>query len=334
MQSTVQKVMHILREEDDFLVTAHVNPDGDAIGSMSALAWMLSRMGKRVAAYNETGVPHYLDWVEFPCPFFTSLRELPFTPRRLFVLDCGSAARGGEALERFAQGMPSVCIDHHINTPGFADVNWIDPGFAAVGEMLATLALQMDISLEGPLGEAVYLAMASDTGNFSYGNTTPRTLEIAAAIVRSGLDLESFTAKHETNWSLNRVHLWGRLFNSVHLALDGQVAYMTLPDSLFEETGTALEDSEGIVNYLRRIVGVKVALTLRDAGPGKCKISLRTHGALNVQQVAAEFGGGGHRNAAGAVIAMPMDNALEAVLNVLARKLEPVAHPGLDGTQA
>lgn len=328
MQEVIANIAQILKEEDDFLVTAHVNPDGDAIGSMSALSWLLSRMGKRVAAYNESGVPRYLNWLEFPCEVYTDLGDLPFAPRRIIVLDSGSAERTGEAMQRFMQGVPSICMDHHLRTPEFADVNWIDPEFAAVGEMLAILADRLAIMLTGPLGEAIYLAIGSDTGNFTYGNTTPRTLEIAAEVLRRGLDLESFTARSEATWSLNRIHLWGRLFDNVHLALDDQVAYMTLPDSLFTETGTTMEDSEGIVNFLRRIYGVKVAMTLRDLGPDKCKISLRTHGVLNVQEVAAIFGGGGHRNAAGATLNMPMPKAVEAVIAILAEKL------ALDGKQA
>lgn len=328
MQNVIAQIAQILKEEDDFLVTAHENPDGDAIGSMSALAWMLSRLGKNVIAYNESGVPRYLSWLPFPCEVYTDLGDIPFTPRRVIVLDSGSAERTGEAMQRYLQGVASICIDHHLRTPDYADINWIDPEFSAVGEMLAVLADRLAIMLTGPLGEAIYLAIASDTGNFTYGNTSPRTLEIAAEVLRRGLDLESFTARSEANWSLNRIHLWGRLFDNVHLALDGQVAYMTLPESLFSETGTTMEDAEGIVNFLRRIYGVKVAMTLRDLGPDRCKMSLRTHGALNVQEVAATFGGGGHRNAAGATLNMPMQQAVEAVISILADKL------GLDGKQA
>ncbi len=321
MLETIKDIARILREEDDFLVTAHVSPDGDAIGSMAALCWMLTRLGKRACAYNVSGVPHYLSWLPFPCTVYTDLETLPFAPRRVIVLDSGSASRAGDAMEAYLGTVPSICIDHHLKTPEFASINWIDPTYSSVGEMLAVLADHLAVVLTEELGEAIYLAMSSDTGNFSYGNTLPRTLEIAAEVLRRGLDLEKFTARAEATWSLNKVHLWGRLFDSVHLALDGQVAYMTLPDSLFAETGTSMEDAEGIVNFLRRIHGVKVALTLRDAEAGSTKISLRTHGDLNVQEVAASFGGGGHKNAAGATLGMPIPEALQAVLAELAEKL-------------
>lgn len=321
MQETIKEISRILKEENDFLVTAHENPDGDALGSISALTWMLTRLGKRVAAYNVTGVPHYLDWLQIPVMVHTNISELPFTPKRVIVLDSGSAARAGAAIEQLLSSTPSICIDHHLKTPDFADINWIDPSYAAVGEMLAVLADHLTIMMTDEIGEAIYLAIASDTGNFTYGNTTPRTLEIAAEVLRRGLDLESFTARSEANWSLNRIYLWGHLFDNVNLVLDGQVAYITLPDSLFADTGTTMEDAEGIVNFLRRIHGVKIALTLRDAGPGKCKISMRTHGALNVQEVAATFGGGGHKNAAGATLDMPINEAVNAVIAVLAEKL-------------
>ncbi len=328
MRNILDSIIHILREENDFLVTAHVNPDGDAIGSMASLAWMLHRLGKRVVAYNESGVPGYLDWVDFPCPVYSSPDDLPFTPRRLVVLDCGSPSRAGEAMERLASAMPSICIDHHIGTPDFAEVNWIAPDFAAVGEMLAVLANRMDLPLDGPLGEALYLALVSDTGHFAYGNTTPRTMEIAAEILRRGLNPEVFAQKSETNWTLRRVHLWGTLFTSVKLAHEGKVAYMLFPEKLFTETETTIEDTEGIVNTLRNIRGVEIALTIRDAAPGQCKISMRSRGTVDVRAVAVEFGGGGHRNAAGATLTMPLDAACDAVLETIGRKL------ALDGKQA
>lgn len=328
MQEILSTIAAILSEEDDFLVTAHTNPDGDAMGSSCGMAWLLHRLGKRVIIYNESGVPPFLSWLSFPCRVISDLDELEFEPKRFIVLDCGDASRIGEKMHAYLAGKPSIQLDHHLGNPNFAAVNWVDTNCAAVGEMIALLAQFMGMELSGGLGESCYLAMMTDTGHFAFGNTTPRVMELAAEILRQGLDLETFTASYEANWSFERVMLWGKLFNSISLAHNGTVAYVTLPDSLFAETGTKLSDTEGFVNYLRRISGVKVALTVREAGEGQCKISMRSHGKVDVQQVAAGFGGGGHRNAAGATLYKSLDDAVEAALFVIGKKLS------LDGDKA
>ncbi|ABB39958.1 phosphoesterase RecJ domain protein [Oleidesulfovibrio alaskensis G20] len=316
------RIAEILRREDDFLIASHYNPDGDAIGSMAALAHMLRRMGKQVMLYNESGVPDQFGWLDMGAPCVTALDEIDsFAPRRLVVLDCGDDRRPGQEIRSLLSSVPSINIDHHLGNPQFADVNWVDSSCAATGEMVALIGRELGAVPDGPVGEALYLALVSDTGSFSYGNTTAQVLEIAADILRCGLDLGDFGPKMQNNWSLNRMQLWGRLMGAVRLSADGRIAALGISSAVLEETGTTIADAEGIINYMRRIRGVQVAVTVREHGPGRSKASLRSNGTADVQRVAAGFGGGGHRNAAGAELDMPLESAVQEILSSVSRNL-------------
>jgi phosphoesterase RecJ-like protein len=321
-----ERIRRILEAEDRFLVAAHYNPDGDALGSMAAVGFLLRAMGKDFRLYNASGAPREFDWLALPGPVHRSLDELcDFTFSRALVLDCGDKDRMGPEL---AQALPRetiVNIDHHLGNEGFGAVNWVDSGFAAVGEMTALMARDQGVALSGPLGEAVYLAVVSDTGYFSYGNTSPATLELAAEIVRLGLEPGAFGVKYLNQFTMNRLKLWSEVLGQAQLFCGGRIGVLRIPAELLERTGTTVSDCDGLVNWVRRVRGVDVAMILREDGPGRIKFSLRSVGMANVQELAAQFGGGGHRNASGGSIEGDMDQAQEALLRGAGGML------GLDG---
>lgn len=319
MEKALKQVSAALTGGETFLVAAHTGPDGDAIGSTFALGHLLARLGKRVALYNASGLPEQFNWLTPPAPLADQLPQGPVD--WIIALDCGDRARLGDELAGRFGTQGTINIDHHLGNPGYAQINWVDTGFASVGEMIARLAAELDVPLSGALGEAVYLAMITDTGYFSYGNTHPETLELAAEILRQGLDPEDFNAKLQNQWSLGRVQLWARVLDTAELHFDGAVGVIRITGAMFEATGTQSADTEGVVNYIRRIKGVRAAVCLREDGPELTKVSLRSWGNVNVQAVAAELGGGGHRNAAGCVVPAPMAEAQALVLEAAGRVL-------------
>lgn len=325
----IAQIADILRTEDDFLIASHYNPDGDAIGSMAGLSHILRRMGKQVVLYNESGVPEQFNWIDMGAQLVTRLSDIDsFAPQRLIVLDCGDDRRAGHEIRSLLNQVPSINIDHHLGNPEYSTVNWIETRCAATGEMVALIAQELGIDLTGATGEALYLALVSDTGSFSFANTTAQVMEITADILRGGLDLGAFGPKMNNNWSLNRMQLWGKLMGTVKVSHQGRIAMLGIPDAVLEDTGTTIADAEGIINYMRRIRGVQVAITVREYGLGRSKASLRSNGNADVQTVAASFGGGGHRNAAGAEVDMPMKKAMQEILLSVARNL------GLDAEDA
>lgn len=312
-----EEVMAALRRYDRVLITAHAHPDGDAMGSCLALAWALRSIGVNALVFNEDGLPGFLRFLPLPGPVLTSVEQLPCAPQLIVVLDCGDRARVGEALQPLLDSVPTVNIDHHLANPNFGtEANWVVPTAAATGELVGLIAQELRAPMQGALAESLYVAMSMDTGNFSYGNTTPGALRLTALLVEEGLNIASLREKLENNWSEAKLRLWGRLMNETRLFDDGKLAAALVTRSLLAETGASREDAEGFVEQLRRLSGVRVALLLREDekdGTITTKASLRSSGRDNVRDVAAQFGGGGHKNAAGATIALDAEKALTVI---------------------
>lgn len=324
MDNPIREISRIIKNNRSFLVASHVSPDGDAIGSTAAMGFLLRALGKDVILYNPSGLPDRYAWLPLPGPLTA---ELPAgLPEWTIVLDCGADDRFGNGLGERLVRERTVNIDHHLGNPDFGAVNWVDPTQPAVGAMVARLARELSVPLTGGLAQAVYLAVTTDTGHFTYGNTTPEVLELTAAMLRDGLDLEGVNASIENQWTLGRMELWRRAMGTLSLRPDGLVARAVITQADLAATGTRPEDCEEIINFVRRIKGLRVCAVIRENKAGIWKISLRSRGADDVQKVAASFGGGGHRNAAGCSITAPLPEVLARLDAAVA------AMPGLEAT--
>ena len=312
------EILEALRSSERVVVTAHAHPDGDAMGSCLALAWALHSLGREVCVFNEDGVPGFLSFLCSPSPVVADVDALPWEPELIAVLDCGDRARVGEKLQPLMDRVPTLDIDHHLANPLFGSAgNWAVPAASATGELVGLIVQELGVSMQGPLAEALYVALSSDTGNFSYGNTTPLALRLTAHLREQGLDIAALREKLENNWSEAKLRLWGRLMAETRMLENDRLAAAFVTRAVLAETGSRREDAEGFVEQLRRLSSVRVALLLReDEKDGKVvtKASLRSSGGDSVRDVAAQFGGGGHKNAAGATLGMEAEQALEALL--------------------
>ncbi|MGE4297822.1 MAG: bifunctional oligoribonuclease/PAP phosphatase NrnA [Desulfovibrionaceae bacterium] len=326
MSDSRLEIVNILKENDDFLIASHYNPDGDALGSTAAMGFLCEALGKRFRLFNATGVPDALSWLPLPGDMLTSLSDLNgFTPGTFIIVDCGDPARVGKELHAALDPARTVNMDHHLGNPLFGAVNWVDPSKAAVGEMIALLAQDLDVPLTGSLGEAIYLALVTDTGNFSYANTRAETMEIGASILRHGLSPHEFTDKLQNQWTINRLQLWQDVLADVRFYCGGRIGVVRIPSLTLLQTGTTTEDCEGLVEFIRRVKDVSVAVALREnvnAPGGAVKFSLRSKGSTNVQQIARSLGGGGHRNAAGGQMDGPMDKAEDELVRAIVQGLD------------
>lgn len=311
------------------LLVCHANPDGDALGSMAALAHIAIYMGADARILLYSSLPDFLSWLPLPVPSVNSLASLgDWVPDLVCFADCGDVDRAGPELSAWMKDKKSlpgkdwsdavtVNIDHHLSNPREADINWVEPGRAATGELVGMLAEELGMPLTGGMGQALYLALSSDTGNFTYSNTSADCLAMASRIVAAGLDIATFTNNYDNNWSVARMHLWGRLMSEIALHMGGSVAVSVVPRRYLDELGLRKADLEGFASWIRRLRGVRVSLFVREDAPGFSKISLRSMGDVNVQKIAAEFGGGGHAAAAGAEIHSGPETAAEKVLSVI-----------------
>jgi phosphoesterase RecJ-like protein len=309
------KIATVLRESDNILVAAHAGPDGDAIGATAAMGWLLQCLGRRFALYNMSGMPTSCAWLRMPQPLISSLEALPFTPKLLVALDCGDAHRLGPEPARLLETLPSINLDHHLDNPHFgSQENWVDPDMASTGQMVAEVACAAGVPLSGGLAEGVCFSLVSDTGSFAFGNTNAAVFRLMAELLDGGLDFAGLRERMDTQWSLARSFVWGRLLGKVESRRDGRLLLCVVRREDMEACGTASEDLEGFVELLRRHRGTRLAVMLREDAPERCKLSLRSFGEVDARALALRFGGGGHKNAAGATMHEPVDSALEKVI--------------------
>ncbi|TVQ98089.1 MAG: bifunctional oligoribonuclease/PAP phosphatase NrnA [Desulfovibrionales bacterium] len=291
------RVLRLLREGDHFLVAGHNNPDGDALGSTVALGWLLESLGKNYCLFNESPVPDRFSWLRSPRPLQQVLPD--WEPKWYVLLDCGDAKRVGKDLAGRLPLERTINIDHHVSNRDFGVVNLVEPDRSSVGEMIGYLAQELGIPLVGPLGEAVYLALITDTGSFSYENTGPKVLELAATIIRNGLNPGRFNALLQNQWRLNRLKLMGDVLRGAKIYDDGRIGLVSIPAAFREANQATIEDCDDMVDYIRRVKGVRIAVSLREDEPRKIKFSLRSSGNTDVEEIASSVGGGGHKNASG-----------------------------------
>jgi bifunctional oligoribonuclease and PAP phosphatase NrnA len=320
MQNNWQKILHLLREEDHFLVAAHSNPDGDALGSTAAMGWILEALGKQYWLYNASPLPGRFAWMTLSQP----LHDAPpsWEPRWYLLLDCGDARRIGHDAVIQLPADRVVNIDHHVSNASFGDLNLVEPKRSSVGEIIGYLALDLKIPLSGHLGEAIYLAMATDTGSFSFESTSPESLELAAEIIRQGLNPGLFNARLQNQWRLNRLHLIGEVLRRARLCSNGRVGVVSIPEQLRQKTDATIEDCDDVVDYIRRVKGIKVAVSLREDEPKKIKFSLRSFGDTDVGAMAADVGGGGHKNASGGELHSSLEQAEAFLIRLIDRHLD------------
>lgn len=318
-KAAARKAVHLFRWAERIVITTHVQPDGDGIGSEVALAHWLRAEGKTVDILNPHPAPRRFDFLlrDIPAPGFD-----PETAERLLsgadllaVLDISVPARLGP-LEPYVEAYEGeiVVIDHHLGPMGFRGVDCRDTAAAATGELLHDLLVDWGAEIDAAMATALYAAIAYDTGGFRYSNTTARTHRVAADLIGHGADIREVNRRVFESVSPTRARLMSRVLGEFHLEVDGRLAWMSLPLALMEEAGAEGEDVEGIVEALRAIEHVEMAILFKEIEPGATKVSLRSAGEINVSALAGRFGGGGHRNAAGAFLRRPLGVVVEEVL--------------------
>lgn len=311
-----------LRDGDHFIVSGHVNPDGDALGSVAALGHILRFLGKEYVLYSATGIYDYLEFLPLPGILRNSIGTLPFRPSAVVVADCSEAKRVGGDLEMLLASLPVINIDHHLGDPMPAAARWIEPAAAATAQMVAYVGLALGVPPTGEFAQAIMLGLVTDTGGFLHGNTSADVLRLTALLVENGCDLPGLRERIESSWSIGRLRLWVRSLGGIRCARAGSIALCTVTLEDLQRCGARREDCEGIVDQIRRLHGVRMAVLLREDAPGTFKLSMRSSGTTDVREVAAHFGGGGHRNAAGGLLVMKREDAEDAVIAAAAAQLD------------
>ncbi|MEN6389736.1 MAG: bifunctional oligoribonuclease/PAP phosphatase NrnA [Syntrophomonas sp.] len=301
MMNSIGEIAQELNSQDDWLLLGHMLPDGDCIGSLLGLALGLKELGKRVQILQAEPLPHnylYLQGIEL----FKPLEQISMDFSGLIYLDCSDLGRIHDNIREWTAGLTvaTINIDHHPTNDMFAHYNYVDPHAAATGEIIAELLQALNVTLKPEIAEALYAALLMDTGGFLNGNTTSQTLHTAALFLETGVDVNSARINLFESKNRKEMYLLHLALQHLNFSPDGRIACMLLPYADLEKIDALDLNPEGLINYTRMIEGVEVGVLLREISPGTIKIGLRSKGRVDVAALAQQFGGGGHRQAAGA----------------------------------
>jgi phosphoesterase RecJ-like protein len=309
----LSQVVQLIEQKQRFMITSHVRPDGDGLGSGLALYWMLRALNKEPVVVLRDRVP-------------PSYNVLPGSEQVIvqddvtesfdaaFIIECSDVDRPGlpSLKDQFV-----VNIDHHSTTIPFGDINWIDSTAAAVGEMVYNLCKALGVEVTKEIAECIYTALLTDTGSFHFSNTTERTLKIASELVRRGVEPARISQALFYSSNFSKIKLLGMVLSNIERDESGRIAWITMDRTTMYDADACEEDSDGIVNHALSVGDVEAVAFFKELSPGAYRVSLRSKGKNNVAKVAELFGGGGHRNAAGCRVEGDFEDVKQRVIEEL-----------------
>ncbi len=298
---TLRKIAEEVGTSRRFLISAHENPEGDAIGSVLALQLALTGMGKEAKVLNQDPTPEALR-------FLPGAEEIiHWAPEgegfdAAFALDCGDKARLGVEFTR-VQGIGKIInIDHHISNSYFGDINWVDPKASSTAEMIFELLRVLPVGMNRAIAENIYTGILTDTGSFHYSNTSPKAFAVARKCLLTGVDPWKVAEKIYETQPLARLRLLPLVLETLEAADGGRISSVVVTQRMMKQTGASSALTEDFINFPRSLKGSEVALLFREMEPEKYRVSLRSRGNVDVARIAKEFQGGGHPNAAGCTV--------------------------------
>jgi phosphoesterase RecJ-like protein len=294
-ETTRAQIADEIRRRQRFLIASHTRPDGDAVGSSLAMAFALRALGKQVRVVSRDAPPP-------PMLVFPGVPDIEVTSSvddpgdAVIVMECGDLKRTGvDGLER---GFV-INIDHHPGNTMFGTMNWLDLGAAACGEMVFDLVGELGVPLTLEIATHVYIAILTDTGSFHYSNITPRTFDICRLCMEAGVNPPAVARSIFDSNNLGRLKLFGAVLSKMELDASGRIATVFVDRKLAADCGGTYEDTEGLINLPLTVKEILAVVFFKENGPDDWRISMRSKGEVDVNAVARQFGGGGHKNASG-----------------------------------
>lgn len=312
---TLESAAKTLLSKDKILILTHRSPDGDTIGSGYALAMALRKLGKSVKVDCTDPFPEKYSY------FTDKLEKLEFDEEFVVSVDIADTKLLGEKLSDYADKI-DLCIDHHGSNTKYAKEYYVEASAAAAAQVIAKLIRLMNVEFDKDIANAIYTGITTDTGCIRYTNVTAETHRIAADMIDCGAESGMINRLMFETKSRSRLEIERRVMDSIQFYLDGRcaIAYATI--DMMKESGAVDSDMEGVSSMPRQIEGVMAGITLREKNNGKFKVSVRTTDELDASAICANFGGGGHKAAAGCMITGTLNEAIEQIIEVVRQALE------------
>lgn len=319
---SLEAAARFLNEHEHFLVVNHVNPDGDATGSLLAMGWILRQLGKQVTLVNEGETPAKFMFLPGADEIINaSVQAEHHTYDAIITCDCADFARIGEVKAWFAPNCALLNIDHHPTNDLFGTVNLVRTDAAATAEVIFDLTRHIQLAPGKELATCLYTGLLTDTGGFRYSNTTSHVMAAASELLSCGVEPGSIAERVLESITKAHISLLQRSLQTLQLTDDDKAAYLTVTLSDLATTGASSEDTEGIVNYGRNINGVEVGVLFKEVAENTVKVSFRSRSEVDVASIAKSFGGGGHVRAAGCTVAAPLMEAKRIVIQKVSEAL-------------
>jgi phosphoesterase RecJ-like protein len=316
----IAEIIELIESRDNILLSSHVGPDGDSLGSQIAFYYYLKSLGKNVCIYNQGHIPHYfhgfkdIDLVEVD-PEKWIVPDSGF--ELVIIFECTARDRIGDVNSLIKDDMDIINIDHHLENGGYGKYNFLDPKASSVGEMIHRIFEQAGYDLSKGAAVFLYIAIMTDTGRFHFASTTSEAFRIAARLLEKGIDIKSITDQIYFNHSPDQMRFTALIISRMETFLDGRVCFLTLPSEEMKKRNLKYGDMEGLVEWTMRMRDVQVGALFKDMKPDFTKISLRSKGEVDVCKVAQQFDGGGHLNAAGCHMETDLESAKKKLLDAL-----------------
>ena len=326
-----QKAVELINKSNNILITTHTRPDGDACGCLAAMYDVLTTLGKNVKYLFLSPLP---EWYEFLFPEKPPILGQDISLQQLtqgqfgefdliIIIDTNSNSQLPKLGDYLKQGGKGVLvIDHHVTADGLGDVELVDSTAAATGIIVLDFIKYANWPIAERIAQALFVAVATDTGWFQFSNTDARVFRSCADLIDAGADPVQIYHDLYQNYSPARFKLMAAMLNTLELHFDGQYAAQHLTMQDFEQTGAAYQDTENLIDESRQIGTVEVAALFVELKDGRIRCSLRSRGAVNVCQIAQKFGGGGHKMAAGTYLPGPLQNAKKLIRTEVEKQLQ------------
>lgn len=316
--NSLREIASHIRKCRQILVTAHIMPDGDSIGSLLGLGLGLQAAGYHATMFSADGVPNRFRFLAGTEQVASG--QLPAGDFDCVIaLDCSDHLRLSPVWDQLKDKFV-INIDHHPTNTLYGSMNHLDTSASATGELVYALLRELEISLNEAVAAAIYVAVSTDTGSFKFESTTARTHHIAAALLRAGVRPGRITPQLFDRRSRAAIFALRQALCSLTFSEDGKIAWFIITEEDMERAGAMDEDLDGVVNYAKNIEGVEAGLLFRQKKDGTVKVGLRSH-TIDVGKVAAALGGGGHARAAGCSVEADLQGAVKTVFAALAREL-------------
>jgi bifunctional oligoribonuclease and PAP phosphatase NrnA len=297
----IDRIIESIRESRTFCIAGHIRPDGDCVGSQLGLTLALRNEGKKVYCWNEDRIPEKYDFLDRDGTIQKPKRGLKFDC--VIATDAASFERLGSVGRCVVNRKLLINIDHHQSNTRYGDLNWVSAREPSTGELIFRLLKIAKWPITRSIADSLFTAVSTDTGSFQYATTRPGTYHVAGELVRRGADLAKICNEVYQSYPLSRARLLRHIYSHFRLTHEDQIAYFWLKKADFARTGAETSDTEGLIDHIRAIAPVVVACVFEEIEPELTRISLRSKSEkVNVNAIAAQFGGGGHPAAAGARI--------------------------------